>query len=875
MELLERDPFLLELAGFLGAAAGGLGRLVFVAGEAGVGKTVLVEEFSRTVLPEARVLRGACDPLSTPRPLGPLVDIARLVGGELDRLLREAGQRHDVFGAFLSLLAHSPEPALIVIEDVHWADEATLDLLRFIGRRVATVPALIVATYRNDEVGPQHPLRIVLGDLATSSAIRRVTIPPLSASSVGLLAEGSDLDPVALHERTGGNAFFVTEVLAVGESGIPSTVRDAVLARAARLSDAARSVLDVAAVVGSSGEAWLLSTVAGPAMDAVDECVAMGVLRQQSDGSGFSFRHEIARETILGAVPIQRRTRLHHEILTALETASSDDLLARLAHHAEEAGSREAVLRYAPKAARRAATLNAHREAAAQFARALRFADQMSPTERAELREEYAEECFSVDLIEEAIAALQEAAGIWRAANQPLREGRDLSELAPLFVHAGRNAEGEQAIRVALDLLQPLSPGKELARAYAIQSSLRMLNRDNDEAIIWGERAIKLGERLGYVRTIVNGYNTVGSAMLVSGDNNGIAFLERSLELAQESGLDASVSMAYANLGSGTGEMYQFALAERSLEEGIAFCAERDLDNSRFYMTAWQALCHFYQGRWSDAAEVATSVTRRPAVAAISRIMALLALGRVRARRGDPDVWNALDEAFELAGKTATLQRIGPVRAARAEAAWLAGDRDRTVREARASYDLALHHRHPWHTGELAYWLWRADELAEAPACAAEPFALQIAGKWAEAAQAWQELNCPYEAARALADSDDEAALKAALAEFERLGAVPMATIVTRRMRDLGVRGIPRGPRPQTLANPAGLTPREIEVLALIVEGLRNAEIAKRLYLSPKTVDHHVSAVLAKLGVHSRTEAAREAARHGIVPQNGEIPPPN
>lgn len=876
MELLERGLFLDEFDRLLDLASGGRGRLVFVAGEAGVGKSVLVEAFCRGAEGTARVLRGSCDPLSTPRPLGPLVDISVQVGGGLELLLRSSGQRHEVFVAFLSLLADSRRPALVIFEDVHWADEATLDLLRFTGRRIDTTTALLIATYRDDEVGPRHPLRMVLGDLATLASIKRMPIPPLSGDAVRQLAQGSDVDPGDLHQLTGGNPFFVTEVLAAGESGIPATVRDAVLARAARLSEPARSVLDAAAVIGFSSEAWLLANVAGPDSDAVDECVALGVLRQRPDAAGFIFRHEIAREAVLGAIPSQRKRLLHETVLSELQRCDSDpDVLARLAHHAEEAGYRDAVLRYAPEAGARAAKLNAHREAMRQFARALRFAGDMVDTDRALLLHEYAEECMRLDHIDEAISSWQEAAAIWHEANQPRREGQIFGELSQAFVMAGRNAEAEDAIRTALELLEPLPEGDELARVYALYGHLRMLNRDTTEAIAWGQRAIELGERLNHVRAVINGYNSMGSAMIVSGDNRGIAFLERSLELSLEAGVDLGVSSAYGNLGSATGEMYQFEVAERYLTAGIAFCAERDFDYNRFYMMSWQSLCYLYQGRWSESTDVATFLVRRPNVAAVSRIMALLALGRVRARRGDPDVWTVLDEALGLSEQTGTLQRLAPVCAARAEAAWLVGDRDKTIAEARRAYDLALKHQHIWHTGELSYWLWRAGEPHDVPDYAAEPFALQIRGRWADAADAWHALVCPYEAARALAESDDQAALRRALAEFERLGSAPMAAVVTQKMRDLGIRGIPRGPRPQTLANPAGLTRRELEVLQNLSEGLRNAEIAERLYLSPKTVDHHVSSVLAKLGVSSRVEAAREAVRLGIVSQDREIETPN
>ncbi|MGH2560401.1 MAG: helix-turn-helix domain-containing protein, partial [Thermomicrobiales bacterium] len=259
---------------------------------------------------------------------------------------------------------------------------------------------------------------------------------------------------------------------------------------------------------------------------------------------------------------------------------------------------------------------------------------------------------------------------------------------------------------------------------------------------------------------------------------------------------------------------------------------------------------------------------------AIALIMAQIALGRVRARRGDPETWNVLDAALALAEPTGTLQRIAPVRAARAEEAWLDGRPDQATAEARAVYDLAVQYKHPWHIGELGYWRWKAGDLEEPPDGAAEPYARQMRGDWAGAADAWTALDCPYEAARALAESDDEEEpLRRALAAFERLGARPMAAVVGNRLRELGVRNIPRGPRPATRANPANLTSRELEILALIGEGLRNAEIAERLFLSPKTVEHHVSAIYAKLGVSSRAEAMREADRLDVGgqahPQSG------
>jgi DNA-binding CsgD family transcriptional regulator len=375
-----------------------------------------------------------------------------------------------------------------------------------------------------------------------------------------------------------------------------------------------------------------------------------------------------------------------------------------------------------------------------------------------------------------------------------------------------------------------------------------------------------LAERLGDLPVTIGAYNTLGTSLILSTDpEQGATLLERSLKLAQEAGLDGRVASAYVNLGSGSGEMYRFSQADHALTEGIAFCQERDLDAGRLYMEAWQALTHGYQGRWPEATSAASSVLRHPTAATISRIMALLALGRVRARRGDPEIWSVLDEALEWAGQTATLQRLGPVQAARAEAAWLAGHPERTLLEAQATYELALDHQHPWFVAELAYWQWKAGALVTLPTCAAQPYALQLRGEWAAAAEAWSALNCPYEAARALSESGNEGALKEALDVFERLGARPMAQWVHRQLRDLGIQGIPRGPRLSTRTNPVGLTLRELEVLGLLTASQSDKQIARQLNLSAKTVGHHVSAILGKLGKKSRAEAASEALRLQII----------
>jgi DNA-binding CsgD family transcriptional regulator/tetratricopeptide (TPR) repeat protein len=868
MDLLERTTYLAELHDLLRQAAIGQGHLVLLGGEAGVGKTALTRRFLAELPTDVRVFTGSCDPLSTPRPLGPLLDIAATAGGQLDRLTHEVTPRHRLFSAFLAEIDREPAPTVIVFEDVHWADEASLDLLRYLGRRIDQGRGLVIATYRDDEVGPQHPLQLVIGDLATAPAVRRLALAPLSVAGVRALAAGSDVDPVALHHQTGGNPFFVIEMLAARGSGIPVTVRDAVLARAARLSAAGRAALEAAAVIGSPIEPWLLKQVADTTTEAIEACLDSGLLL--AVGTLLAFRHELARAAVLDAVSPPRRHELHARALAALQAAASPDP-ARLAHHAEEAADRDAVLAHAPAAAARAAALRAHREAAAQYARALRFADGLPLVERGALLEARSYECYLTDQVAEAIAASEAALAIWRQCDDRLKEGDTLRRLSRLYWLAGRREDAETSGWAAFTVLETLPPGPQLAMAYSNISQLYLLAWKTEEAIIWGEHAIALAERLGETETLVHALHNVGMARQGSGKQHGKAQVEQSLRLALAADLEEHAARAYGNYGLSQVVDYRFGEADRILAEGIAYCAQRDLDQQRLYMLAWRALSLFHQGRWGEGAETAGEVIRQPRVSSTSRIMALVARGRVHVRRGDPEAQPILDEALALAGHSGELQRLGPVRVARAEAAWLAEDSERVITEARETLDLVLRHKHRWLAGELAFWLWRVGALDIVPPDVLEPFALQMAGQWREGASHWHALGCPYEAAWALADGGDESSLRQAHAEFVVLGAAPAAGIVAGRLRDLGASVIPRGPRPTTRANPAHLTAREMEILALLVEGLSNSEIAERVFVSRRTVGHHVSSILSKLGVKTRADAVQAAARLGITGQNRSI----
>jgi DNA-binding CsgD family transcriptional regulator len=864
-ELLERSQNLSTLEDVLGAVLdSSRGRLVFVGGEAGVGKTALVRAFCARHAESARLLTGACDALFTPRPLGPLLDITRTTGGELGVLVERGAKPHEVAAALIEELETSP-PTILVLEDVHTADEATLDVLRLLGRRVETAPVLVVATYRDDELDRAHPLRIVLGELRAGDSVARVKVEPLSPTAVAELAARHDIDAAELYRKTGGNPFFVTEVLA-GEGSIPESVRDAVLARATRLSEPARALLEAVAVVPPRADLWLLEAIAGGSVAQLEECLSSGMLAAGRED--VAFRHELARLAVEESLPPNRLLTLHRKALEALaDPPSGAPDLARLAHHAEGAGDAAAVLRYAPQAAERAASLGAHREAAAQYERARRFAEGASDEIRAELLERRSFECYLTDQFVESVAAQEQAVELRRRIGDPHKEGAALSALARRVWCGGESREAEKASSEAVAVLEKLPPGRELSLAYGVASAICLNLEDAEGTFRWGKRATELAERLDDTEALAYALNNTGTMMLLGGDPAGAELLDGSLELAKRKGLEDHAGRAFIHFGWVIARNRAHSLEDR-LTAGLDYCSERGLDLWWLYLNAYRARADLDRGRWDEAADSAAFVLGNPRDAVLLRTLGLVVLGLVRTRRGDPEAWPLLDEARELADENDELQRLAIVAAARAEAAWLDGEPERVADETKAAFDVALRWASPWASGELASWRRRAGIREAVPDAAAEPYALELAGEPARAAEVWTTMGCPYEAALALADTDDDEALRRALDELQRLGARPAAAIVARRLRERGVRGVPRGPRASTEKNPAGLTVREVEVLELVAQGLRNAEIAGRLVVAEKTVDHHVSAILRKLEVPSRGHASAEALRLGLVSQN-------
>ena len=862
-ELLERADHLAALTALLDQVASrDGGRLCLIGAEAGGGKTALVRAFTGQ-LPVRRLLWGACDPLFTARPLGPFADIAEAMGGRLRDLINGHARPHEVATALLSLLREA-SPAVGVLEDIHWADEATLDVLRLLSRRIESAPGLLIATYRDDGLSRDHPLRSFLGEMPRHECVVRIRLEPLSPKAVGKLARPHRVDPEELYRKTGGNPFFVTEVLASVGDAIPGNARDAVLARASRLSRGARALLDAVAVMPQQAELAVLEAVNGDGFGALGECLDAGMLARRN--GAVTFRHQLARQAIEESIAPDRAMHLHRQTLRALTTwpnAGMDP--TRLAHHAAGAEDGAALFRFGREAGRRASALGAHREAAAQFSRALTVAATLPERDHAELLEEYADECLHISRVDDAIQAQERAVELFRIAGDQLHEGHGLRRLARFYMCGVRGAEAQAPMERAVEILETLPLSRELAFAHAGLAMFHQNMGDPQKAVSAARRAIELAEQLNDDEMILYNLNSLGSVELLMGESAGAEKLMRSLQMADELGLDEEVGRAYLNWAAAAVDARAYDGLLDLINRGCDYCSQHGLELWRMWLLTSRARALLDRGDWSGAADAADEVLHGER-GQLPRISALPTLGLVRARRGDPQVWPLLDEAAAMANRDGQLQFEAPIAVARSEAAWIEGLLEAVRDETETAMRRAIAQDAWWYLGELTCWRRRVGVEDMPHPRLPERYSAELQGDFERAAQLWTAIGCEYDAAMALATSDDEPLLRQALVKLQRLGARPAAAIVARKLRAAGVTSISRGPRATTQRNPALLTNRELEVLALIAGGMRNADIAGRLFVAPKTVDHHVSAILRKLSVTSRAAAAREASRFGLLP---------
>jgi DNA-binding CsgD family transcriptional regulator/tetratricopeptide (TPR) repeat protein len=857
MELLEREAALRDLRAALARARRGRGTTVLVSGEPGIGKTWLLLAFAAEVAEQARVFLGTCEDLSTPRPLGPFRDMARDAGAALRGV---GGDRDATIDALLEEMRFAQRPAVVIVEDAHWADDGSLDVVRYLARRMDRLPAMLVVSYRDEELGDGHPLRRIAGSLP-GAAVLHLELQGLSDEAVARLAASAGVEPGPVVAAVGGNPFYLTEVLASPGSAVPPSVRHAVLARVAALPRSCRAALEQLAVIPAEAERWLAAALLDdPAV--LEPAERRGML--VAPHGRIRFRHELARRAIELSLPPSRRVDYHRRVLEVLAAAGAEP--SRLVHHAVAAGDDRAVARHATAAAGQAARAEAHLQAVSFARLALERRLQLDRSEVARLHGLSAWALYALNRFGEAALHADRAVDVWDASRAaPLELGEALLVSARLdTLLADPFSARARALR-ALAVLEPRGPSQALALCYSVLGAQDAVQANFEAAADWSERALELARQLGSSEVLARALCYRGVARVSLDWQAGFADLRRAVEVAERLGHGDALTVAAHNLAVALIRAGRPLEAEPYLAAGERAAREHGLDHALFRIQAQQCHVLLLRGAWEQAERRLRELVARGGDPGANLVNPLAFLGRILARRGDPEAPALIDRAWTLAAATEERQKMAVAAGARIELAWLGGDQAAVRGLGGELLEVATRARHWLLRGEVLRYLRRAGEPVEPfPGC---PPALVagISGDWELAARLWEEAGNPYEQALELAESPEEATALRGLRILDRLGAAAAARIVRRRLRRRGLRGLPRGPRATTRANPGRLTNRQLDVLALLAEGRTNAEIAARLYVSRRTVDNHVAAVLTRLAVRSRRDAVAAAAGLGLL----------
>lgn len=851
--LFERDSEIETLNRAVGDLDSLGGRVILVRGEPGIGKTALIGQFISDIGDRAHVLLGTCDDLLTPQPLGPIWDIARQETS-VARSLSD-GDRRAVMEVLLDLLSRALRPTLLVLEDTQWAGEATLDIIKFLARRIARTNGLLILTYRDSEVDASHPLRQVIGTLPPRSLIR-MRLNRLSTEATAAIIGDRPFDLATVHSLTNGNPLFVTEVVSSGIEAAPTSVQDSVLARALKVSEGARQILDLVSVVPGEADMSLISEILDVADSQLDECVRQGLLRVHYDT--VAFPHELQRRALESSLSSTDRRRLNALVLEKISANADPSLLA---HHAREAGDIQSIIAHAPKAARAASASKSTRESVAHFRVLEPYLGQMPISEQADilgdwaLEEYYLDDASSLRLVDRAIE-------IRRSVGEDQALARTLTFAARIMRSHLKNADALAYVADAVRILEPYGATGDLAQALSIRALINWLSyEDIPMALLLAKQATAVAvESADEIATLI-ALEIEGAIMYSGGDQRGMSLVEEGLRLAQRGRYAHEEVRALLNLASMSGD-------DRNIGRAMDFIRRAHDTAIRNEMPALEANARsmhseylLWTGAWLEAENAASeSVDSSAESATLSwRVLATL-----QTRRGRSTARSALTRMWSLAQTAQQLTVMDPAAAVLAEHMWLTDQDDTKWKsDLRTVLAMGLQAGKPWPSGAFAFWMWKLGLLDAVPEGTADFYGWIISGDYDKSAQFWRKRAIPYEEGLALMHGSENERIEA-VRIFEQLGATATATKVRRILQKQGV-AVSRGTSRSTRDHVAGLTGRQAEVLQLLAESLTNAEIADRLFVSHRTVENHVSAILMKLDVPTRGAAVDTARKLGIL----------
>jgi predicted ATPase/DNA-binding CsgD family transcriptional regulator len=840
------------------------GHCALVSGEPGIGKTSLTKTFCSEIKDEASIYQGTCDALFTPRPLAPVYDILWQMNSDLNESTEENVDRTLLFTKIYRVLKESKKTSVVVIEDIHWADEATLDFIKFLARRINQLHCLFILNFRDDEIHVNHPLTTVLGQLPPDS-LTRLQLTPLSRGAVEKLATEKGYKGEDVYSISGGNPFYVNEILASYSLGIPANIKDSVLSVYNRLDGISKQVWQILSVLPTGIEVNYLEKMEPFYQAAIHNCLDLKIVIAKNDV--IFFKHELYRRTIETSLSPLVRMELNKRILDLfLESFEQKQEIERIIHHAKNANEHELVVKFAPIAARQASAVGAHIEASKLYFSAIEYYQGNDSEMLIDFYESYAYECYLTNQVKEGIIYFTRALNLLREINDMEKIGNSLRFLSRLWWYDGNRVLAEKYAAEAITLLNDMPSSKAKAMAFSNMSQLKLVCDKATECIFWGTKAIEIAKEINDDESLSHALNNVGSIKmnLASSAQEGKDMLQQSLDIALKNCFHEHVARAYSNLASNGVASKDFVLAKKALDAGIQFCEERDLDSWRANMLSSKAVLLLETGDWDQACDIATYLLQLEKQLNSFSIHASLVMAAIKMRRDEEGALELLLDAITVAFETQELQRMIPALITALEYECITGtsiirpgDLDTVVSRIKESI-LSMQ------VSEFAFWLKKVRNIELAVDFVYEGFDLKDVASLQKAAELWRKLGCSYMQGAILFEGNDEQK-RTAIGIMDKLGAVANCERMKFEMRASGIKNIPRGIRKTTKLNPANLTDRELDVLRLLKEGYHNKEIATKLFISAKTVDHHLSSIFFKLDVNSRARAVQEALQLEIL----------
>jgi len=851
--LAERSAELARLHRGLEQARAGNGVVVFVEGEEGVGKTSLVDAFVADVETDTRVLAGACDDMLAPRPLGPFRDMLR-GSGISTTALRGPEDREALIEAMLETMSQTLRPAVVVIDDAQWADDATLDVIRYLGRRLVDLPAMLIVVFRSGAPAHNKHLDRTLGNLAGHNVLR-IELGGLSDAVVARLATESGAEPAEIVPLVAGNPFYLSEVLATPESSLPISVRDAVASRLLALPAETQRALELVSVAPRGVDLDLVEAVVPSAALYLEPAETARII--VVEGGLVRFRHELARRSVEHGLGNTRQIGLHRQLLDHLVSAEADP--ATIVHHAAAARVRTLIARYGPRAVSQAVFAGDHRGTITLVIATLEVETEIEPATLARLHADAAFAYYALNRFHDASASAQVAVGMWRELNIAEHLANTLLLSARMHTMTGRSQSAREAAMEAFEILKPLGHSRDLALACAMIGYLNATEAECDAAFSWCNRAVELARRVDAVDVETHALIYRGLARIGLGDLGG--FEDNTAAIVNARRLDHGdfLSRAASNRAAALIWLGRHPEAGAALDVADEAAREHQLDCLRFHVAVQRSHIELFQGRWDEAATRLRGLITTDRDPAAAMIIPLALLGRLSIRKGEENGRQHIERAWGMAVESRQSYRIAVAGGARVEMAWLDDDGETLSETAAVLLPLATKANLTYLRGDVLRYLRRMGEPVTGFANCPSGFAEGIAGDWSAAARAWRQAGNPFEEAMERLESPDVGVAFEGLRTLDDLGATATAARYRRTLRNKGVPGIPRGPQRATREIQAPLTPRQHEILALVANGLTSPQIAAVLYLSRRTVDNHISTILTRLDVSTRAEAVRLA----------------